>query len=457
MSSYSRHLPLAEKACSFLSASTDPYHAVKNAVLSLEAAGFRPAYSATTLVPGEKYFYTVHHSTLVAFTVGKQWNGTGRFKILGGHTDSPILKVKPRSNVPSKNGVVQLGVECYGGGLWHTWFDRDLSISGKVLVRNASDRIETRLVQLKDPIARVSTLCIHLQSAEERAAFTVNKQDHTVPIVGMSNEELVESITKQLNDPWQQGQEPLLLQRIASQLGVDVQQIADWDLNLYDSQAAAIGGLHQEFLYSARLDNLATCFCAIEALTEHSKNLEADADISMICLFDHEEVGSVSTHGAGSPVLQQAVQRVLQQVDSTTHLDVLAKSFCLSVDQAHAIHPNYASKHEAQHSPKLNAGVVIKTNSNQRYTTNSLTGFVVRELARLAKTPIQEFCGTFTLVLEVSCVSLVSLLRLSCSPQRLSMWQYNRTNDCSPYRNSNGGLWHASAFDALVSRSYGRR
>ena len=381
------HLPLAEKACAFLSASTDPFHAVATAVAKLEAAGFsriwasKNAATATSLQPGGKYFYTVHHSTLVAFTVGAKFQpNQGAFHIIGGHTDSPNLRVKPRSKKADKFNCRQLGVECYGGGLWHTWFDRDLSISGKVLIRTADGKLQNKLVQMTEPVARVSTLCIHLQSAEERKAFTVNKEDHTSPIIATAafapNAELEQGAESQLNgDGWQKGHEPLLMQKIAEKLGVETSSIPDWDLSLYDTQGAAIGGMNQEFLYSGRLDNLATVFCATEALASH--DVSDDSDIAMIVCFDHEEVGSVSSHGAGSPVLSEAMRKVAAAVGAPSHQDMIAKSFCLSIDQAHAIHPNYASKHESQHAPTLNSGIVIKTNSNQRYTTNSFTGFVV--------------------------------------------------------------------------------
>jgi aspartyl aminopeptidase len=314
--------------------------------------------------------------------------------------------------------VVQLGVECYGGGLWHTWFDRDLSISGKVLVRSSENKIQSRLVQFKDPVARVSSLCIHLQSADERNGFAPNKEDHTSPIIGMALNmttnatttittnakglELEQGVANQIlgaagNDPWMQGQEPLLLQRIAKKLDICVADIADFELNLYDTQPATIGGMNQEFLYSARLDNLATVFCAVEALMDHSADLTASNDIAMVVCFDHEEVGSVSATGAGSPVMEEAIRRVSSYLSGGTvnpdlHASTLAKSFIMSIDQAHAVHPNYASKHESQHGPLLNSGIVIKSNANQRYATNSLTGFVVRELARKSNTPIQEFC-----------------------------------------------------------------
>lgn len=380
-----KHLPLAEKACAFLSASTDPFHAVASTVAKLEAAGFSRIWAknaaAPSIQPGGKYYYTVHHSTLVAFTMGAKFQASqGGFHIIGGHTDSPNLRVKPRSKKGDKFNCFQLGVECYGGGLWHTWFDRDLSISGKVLVRTEEGKLQNKLVQLTEPVARVSTLCIHLQSAEERQAFKVNKEDHTSPIIATKpfepNAELEEGAEAQLKgDGWRDGHEPMLLQKIAEKLDTSVSNIADWDLSLYDTQGAVIGGMNQEFLYSGRLDNLATVFCATEALTTH--DLTDDTDIAMIVCFDHEEVGSTSANGAGSPVMMEAMRKVSDAVGASHPQDMIAKSFCLSIDQAHAIHPNYASKHESLHAPTLNTGIVIKTNSNQRYTTNSFTGFVV--------------------------------------------------------------------------------
>mmetsp|Transcript_12362 Transcript_12362/g.20480 ORF Transcript_12362/g.20480 Transcript_12362/m.20480 type:complete len:470 (-) Transcript_12362:91-1500(-) len=400
MADYTKHVAFAEKACEFLTASPDPFHAVANCVVKLEAAGFTALRKrdpfAGKLASGGKYYYTINHSTLVAFTVGAKYKSGNGFVILGGHTDSPNLKVKPRSKKEA-HGCLQLGVECYGGGLWHTWFDRDLGLSGRVLVRGNDGAITQKLVNLNTPVARVSTLCIHLQSAEERKAFTVNKENHTVPIIG-THTLLQQGSEDQLNE-WQKGHEPLLLKAIAAKAGIEVKDIADMELNLYDVQPASLGGLIQkEFLNSARLDNLATVFCSTEAIVDYSADLSESEDICMITMFDHEEVGSQSAHGAGSPVMMEAVRRISDSLSDTPgslnpdlYSCCIRKSFVLSVDMAHAIHPNYSAKHESNHAPKLNGGTVIKTNANQRYTTNAVTGFFVRELAREAGLPVQEF------------------------------------------------------------------
>jgi len=422
----SEHILFAEKACTFLTNSPDPFHAVANSVTRLEAAGFEVLRKrdpfAGKLKPGGKYYYTVNHSTLVAFAIGEKCEPGCGFTIIGGHTDSPNLKVKPRSQKEA-HGCLQLGVECYGGGLWHTWFDRDLGISGRVLVRSRdSNLVSQKLVKLDTAVARVSTLCIHLQSPEERRAFQVNKEAHTAPIIGThtllergseeqlnvgwqkvneesSNDSATTNTGQQLNE-WQKGHPPLLLQTIADKIGIEMKDIADMELNLFDVQPASLGGLQTEFLQSARLDNLATVFCAVEALATHTSGtfLENQTDISLIAMFDHEEVGSSSAIGAGSPVMIEAVRRISDamstkpgSLDPDLYSVSIRKSFVLSTDMAHAIHPNYASKHEPKHAPKLNGGTVIKTNSNQRYTTNAVTGFLVREIARRANLPIQEF------------------------------------------------------------------
>lgn len=277
------------------------------------------------------------------------------------------------------------------------------------------EKIEQHIVQINKPLARVSTLCIHLQTAEERGAFKVNREEHLSPVIGTQT--LLEAAAaKQLNhigddgDSWKKGQEPALMRLIASELGIEMKQIANFELGLFDCQPANLGGIKNEFLNSGRLDNLATVFVSLESLLEYSKSADVAEDdmISLIACFDHEEIGSNSTQGAGSPVMKEAVDRITaafsdnnHALDPETHASTIRKSFVMSVDQAHAVHPNYASKHEKNHGPRMNAGVVLKTNQNQRYATNGVTGFVFRELAKKGKVPVQEFvvrsdcpCGT---------------------------------------------------------------
>lgn len=432
-------LPLAKRAMEYLDAGTDPYHAVQTSIDLLRRAGFEElppegqvdedddgGMMMTAIQPGGKYYYTKSKSTLVAFTVGPKVR-PGKVTcctIIGGHTDSPNLRVKPRSSrtttSSSSSGCRLAGVECYGGGLWHTWFDRDLGVSGRVWLRRRQQqpqrdddrRIVNRLIRIDRPVLRISNLAIHLQTAKEREAFAVNKEDHLSPILATEAQRALMmpvdvNNTATTKDGWREHQEPVLLQLLAQECDCDVDDLVDFELSLFDVQKASLGGAFEEFLYSARLDNLASCFLAVHGLVNYcdSEDYADSAAISMICLYDHEEVGSSSAVGAASPVLSEAVPRILAGLNRGTPVppDVLAASLgaslVLSSDQAHAVHPNYASKHERSHQPHMNAGMVIKRNSNQRYATTPWTGVVIREIARRAGLPppqeflVRQDCG----------------------------------------------------------------
>lgn len=406
MAPYDKYVPFAEKACEFLTASPDPFHVVHNSKARLESEGYMQLDTsepfAGKLKAGGKYYYIVNHTTLIVFAVGGSFDPKTPFgfHVIGGHTDSPNLKVKPRSK-RSASGCTMLAVECYGGGLWHTWFDRDLSVSGRVLVQRKPEpsspssssssssseddkprkrflKTEQLLVNLEDPIARISTLCIHLQSGEERKAFAVNKENHTAPIIATkANENAKDALEKEANEQlnkWQESQEPLLLKAIAEKLNIRVDEIVDFELNLYDTQAASLGGIQKEFLYSARLDNLATVFTGLEGLIDYTNDTDfgSSKDVSMAVFFDHEEVGSTSVQGANSVTMSDAISRVSAALTGCLstpdfHGACTKRSFILSIDMAHAIHPNYASKHESSHAPTLNGGFIVKSNANQRY------------------------------------------------------------------------------------------
>ena len=381
-----------ERMMKFIDSSPEPFHVVETCTSILKAQGFMPLdeskvwSDAQAIKAGGKYYYTRNRSSLVAFTVGQNYKSGNGFKIIGAHTDSPNLKVKPVSK-RSSSGVTQVNIECYGGGLWHTWFDRDLSIAGRVIVKNGN-MYEQRLVKINRSILRVPNLCIHLKTPEERDAFKVNKEDHLIPILCSELEKVInkdeeqkygggkEEEEEEEEDQWLSVQEPKLMDIIADELDCDVSNIVDFELSLFDTQNAAISGATGEFLCGSRIDNLASCFVAMEALQTHAANgISTDEDVSMIALFDHEEVGSGSSAGAGSPIMRDAVVRISEALSGNTEGSevfkvALSKSLIFSVDMAHAIHPNYASKHESRLAPKMNCGVVIKSNANQRYATN---------------------------------------------------------------------------------------
>lgn len=389
-------LDFGKRFASFVDASPTPFHCVEQTVKRLENVGFTRLREAEPFAGqvqrGGKYYYTRNEGMIVAFAVGQKYEAGNAFKVVGAHTDSPALKLKPVSKRPNSHGYVQVGAETYGGGLWFTWLDRDLGIAGRAIVKTGENAFASKLVHIKKPIMRIPSLCIHLQSAAERKALEVNKEEHLVPILGIINETL--------NSPCDERHTPELMQELAKEIACDPKDIVDLELTLCDTQPAQIGGVNNEFVFSPRLDNQIHCFTSIEALVNHCESgLADDKEISVVALFDHEEVGSGSTTGAGSPVMRDAVVRIsacFEPANNPAQAQelfkiALQKSLLWSADGAHAVHPNFASKHEKQHCPHMGKGTVIKTNDNQRYATNAITGFIVREVARKTGTMVQEF------------------------------------------------------------------
>jgi len=351
----------------------------------------------------------------VAFAVGAQWKPGNPIGMVGAHTDSPCLRVKPVSK-RSANGYLQVGVETYGGGIWHSWFDRDLSVAGRVLVREGEGEgsFVQKLVKIDKPIVRVPTLAIHLH---RQTNFDPNKEDELLPIAGLAEAELNKTAepdaAAQTGDaaaeaefqPLKQLPErhhPAFLSLVAEQAGVDVSQIVDFELILYDTQRSCLGGLNDEFIFSARLDNLNMTFCSVKGIIASAESLplDNDASIRLVACFDHEEIGSLSAHGADSNLLPAVLRRLsvipgsasaAELAASTAFEQTLSTSFLLSADMAHAVHPNYAGKYERNHTPAMNKGPVIKINANQRYATNSPGIVLVQEVARLSKVPLQLF------------------------------------------------------------------
>ena len=407
---------LARAASKFIDSTPTPFHMCSEAGAFLEAAGFTELSEKEDgwrklLKPGSSYYYVRNGSTLVAFTVGAAYKAGNGFRVVGAHTDSPVLKLKPCSK-KSAHGYLQLSVETYGGGLWHTWFDRELTLAGACIVKEGAT-FKKKLVHVRRPILRVPSLCIHLQQPEERAKFAPNKETHLQPVFALICDQLNKptppSAPSAKDDELDERHSPELLTLLAGELHCAPSDILDFELTLCDAQPSQIWGLHNEFLSSPRLDNQIHCFTALRALAEHAKTMgSAQDDIALIALFDHEEVGSESYCGAGSTVMGDAMARLSAcfapdeaQAASECLMVTTRKSFLISADVAHAVHPNYSEKHHASHAPKLNGGTVIKTNDNQRYATNAESGFILRELARRAGTAVQEFmvkndcpCGT---------------------------------------------------------------
>ena len=362
-----------QRLCNFLDASPTPFHAVKTMTERFDAAGFTPLDerdSWADIVPGQ-YYVTRNNSSIVAFTLPDVSLADVGFKMMGAHTDSPCLHVKPQ---PEKTvqGLCQLGVEVYGGALLNPWFDRDLSMAGRVNYVDANNTLQTALVNFDEAVAIIPSLAIHLDR-EANKNRTVNAQQHLPPILMQADE----ATDFDFRD--------LLKQQLLKQVpALDIAEVLDYEISLYDVQAAAITGLNHDFISSARLDNLLSCFVGLEAMLTNDGQQP-----SLLVCSDHEEVGSLSTSGAQGPFLEAVLLRFCQ--DNEAYQRMIQHSLLISVDNAHAIHPNYADKHDAEHGPKLNAGPVIKTNANQRYATNSETSAYFRHLCAQVDVPVQDF------------------------------------------------------------------
>ena len=417
----------AESCIAYIEASPTPYHAAHNTKEQLAAAGFveldEGAAWSDVVVAGGKYFLTRHEGTIIAVAVGGKADGTtAGYKLMGGHTDTPALKVRPRGRRADAAGkastaaMAQVGVECYGGGLWHTWLDRDLGVAGRAVVATGDGTFDLRLVRVDKAVVRVPSLCIHLQTAAERDALALNKETDLQPVLCSTAAAQIggaapaagggDDGTKETGS-WGANQPVALVELVAEELGVAPDAVVDYDLTLFDTQAPTLSGAFNEFVTSARLDDQMACYALTEALLRHCESdaFAEDPDVSVVALFDHEEIGSASAHGAGSPILGDAIERLhrsLRKAQGSADADgleegealavAMRKSMLLSVDMAHAVHPNYAHKHDPAHAPRMNHGLVLKVNTNQRYTTDGVTGFLLREIARRAGLPeLQDF------------------------------------------------------------------
>ena len=355
---------------SFLDASPTPFHAVKSMRKMLENAGFQALdeKKSWNLGPG-KYFVTRNDSSIIAFIRGEEDPADTGIRMVGAHTDSPCLKVKPNPGIKS-HGYLNLGVEVYGGVLLNPWFDRDLSIAGRVTVQNAHKKIQSVLINFDRAVATIPSLAIHLDR-EANKQRTVNPQKDIPPLLMLAGEK--------------RAFEDLLKEQIKKEHPeLEVATLLGFELSFYNMQGAAITGMANEFLASARLDNLLSCYTGIESL------LHADETVTslMIC-SDHEEVGSASAEGAEGPFLKTTLERMLPNKDD--YHRAIANSLLISTDNAHGIHPNYPDKHDANHGPLLNNGPVIKINANQRYATNSETSGYFVSLCTTNDVPHQTF------------------------------------------------------------------
>ncbi len=376
----------------FIKKSPTPFHAVETMIEILEKNGFKRLNEADkwlveNATQGERYYVTRNDSSIIAFQLTQSLVEKG-MRMVGAHTDSPCLKVKPNPEIVN-NHYLQLGVEVYGGALLNPWFDRDLSLAGRVSYLNEKGNIEHQLIDLEKAIAIIPSLAIHLDR-EANTKRSINQQNHLPPVLMKLPERKA-------------GAKPsfkkILLKIVNANLNTTqskVEKILGYELNFYDVQAPAVIGLHDDFIASARLDNLLSCYTGLMALVSKDRRQN-----SLLVCSDHEEVGSISAAGAQGSFLKSVLQRLAGSNEKYSRM--VANSIMISTDNAHGIHPNYADNHDANHGPLLNNGPVIKVNANQRYASNSETSALFKHFCQLADVPVQTFvvrsdmaCGSTT-------------------------------------------------------------
>lgn len=367
-----RRMHPAQALCRFVDDAPSPRHAAHALVTALKAAGYRALDLRAARWPlGVGGWYVTRGATVIAFHL-RATTAPTRVLAVGAHTDSPHLRLKARPAYASE-GCLQLAVEVYGGALWNSWLDRDLGLAGAVFTDDGG----AHLVRVHRPVARVSQLAIHLDRKVNDEGLKLNPQLHLAPMWGLSRGD----------DP---GAELLAL--LAEASGVPAGDIVGHDLSLYDVTPAALGGARGEFVFAARLDNLASCHAGVAALTAAGAQGDVDT-LPLLGCFDHEEVGSASIDGADGTLLAVVLERVVTELGGTrSHLHAaIASSLMVSADMAHAAHPNYADKHEPRHKPQLGGGVVLKSNHNQRYGTSGESYARLKGVARRADVALQDF------------------------------------------------------------------
>ena len=421
---FQKSLEFGQTAVNALKKSVSPYNFVEHAKKELKSSGFTQIYESDpwNLEPGKKYFYTRNNSCIIAFNVGQKFNPEEScFKIIGAHTDSPSLRIAPNSYNP-KGKIERYNVQYYGGGLWFTWLDRDLSLAGKVIFKDNEGKLTSKIIQVEEPIFFIPNCPPHLKSGSERESLTINKENHLKPLIATLkvNEILKEEEEKEDDEnPKDKKLGKTLRKIILKELNKDCEkpiinsdeQIIDYDLVLYDSQSPNLIGLNKEFLASGRLDNLGSSIPALYAMINASKDelLAEQSSINIIALFDNEEIGSMTYQGADSNFFLMHLKRIFSQSLNITktpysedlYMRFMAKSYVISADLAHAYNPNYSDKFQSEHKNLMQQGVVLKINVNGRYSTESENAAVFKELGKLCNVPIQEFivrqdspCGT---------------------------------------------------------------
>ena len=352
--------------------------AAKNIAGELEKAGYRkldPREPIGNVKAGDKLYVTKNDSSIYAFHIGRQPMAEAGFRMICAHCDSPTFRIKPNAEMLCEGGIVKLNTEVYGGPIMSTWFDRPLTIAGRVIVRG-KDALnpQTLLLHVKRPLLQISNLAIHF-NRQVNDGVKLSKQKDMLPILGIINNELEKG--------------NLLMNIICGELSIKPTDVLDFDLYLADATPACTFGVHDEFLSSGRLDDLSMCFAGLEAMIDTDTT---DAT-KVLAIFDNEETGSQTKQGAGSPFLAMMLQRIAQAQSGSAEAwyQAIERAFMISADNAHAWHPNYSEKYDPTNHPVLGGGPVIKFNAAQKYASDAVSAAVFAEICREAEVPCQRF------------------------------------------------------------------
>ncbi len=346
----------------------------------LDNAGFDAFQASDSLQevqPGDQFYFTKNGSSIYAFRMGRKPIGEAGFRLICAHCDSPTFRIKPNAEIKGEGGVVKLNTEVYGGPILSTWFDRPLSLAGRVVLRTEDPlNPETRLLHIRKPLLQIPNLAIHF-NRQVNDGVRLSKQKDMLPVLGIINSELEDG--------------DLLYHIIGDELGVEIDDILDFDLYLYDCTPACLFGAHDEFVSSGRLDDLSMVHAGLSAL------IDAQPDIpdvtQVLAVFDNEETGSQTKQGAGSPFLASLISRISMAQGGTPDdfYRAIEKSFMISADNAHAWHPNYAEKYDLTNHPVMGGGPVIKFNAAQKYASDAVSASVFASICEKAGVPCQRF------------------------------------------------------------------
>ncbi|MGN0234581.1 MAG: M18 family aminopeptidase [Bacteroidaceae bacterium] len=365
---------------SFLNDSPVNFLAVSTISARLESAGFTHLDASCPLgdiKAGSKFFVTKNDSSLYAFRIGRQTLGEAGFRMICAHCDSPTFRIKPHAEMTCEGGLTKLNTEVYGGPIMSTWFDRPLSLAGRVIIKGVDAlHPETRLLHVRRPLLQISNLAIHF-NREVNDGIKLSKQKDMLPIIGFLNNELEHG--------------HMLENVICQELGVKAEEILDFDLYLYDYTPACTFGIHDEFVSAGRLDDLSMVHAGMQALLQQQD--EVPQETQVLAVFDNEETGSQTKQGAGSPYLSSILRRIctIQGGGEEEFGMAVEHAFMVSADNAHAWHPNYNEKYDPTNHPMLGGGPVIKFNAAQKYASDAVSASIFAEICKEAGIPCQRF------------------------------------------------------------------